>query len=164
MSQTIIEMPDQVPSPGRWRYPVLFGLQTLGAAIFVYNAVPHYRHVLADPAGHEAQAETLVWSLSAIVLIQLGYWIRFRAHTPLPEFTNALLGHSVQFIGRMGFVLATSVFGFVFITQKPGFHMPAFRYVVTLVVLFSVFCYQHELDDLGKALSRRENRQDRPKI
>ena len=57
----------------------------------------------------------------------------------------------------MGFVLATTIFGFVFITKKPEFHMPTFRYVVTLVVLFSLFCYQRELNDWGGALLRREN-------
>ena len=141
-----------------WRYPILFGLQTLGAAIFLWNAVPHYRHVLADPAGHEARPETLVWSLSAVALIQLGYWINYFVRPPLPRLRNALLGHIVQFLGRMGFVLATSVFGFVFITQKPGFHMPPFRYVVTIVVLFAVFCYQRELDALGKALSSKNTK------
>lgn len=162
MSQTTIDTPGQIPNPRRWRYPVLFGLQTLGAVIFVWNAVPHYRHVLADPAGHESRPETLVWSLSAVALIQFGYWIRYSVRPPLPRLRNALLGHGVQFLGRMGFVLATSVFGFVFITSKPGFHMPTSRYLVTIVALFAVFCYQRELDDLGGALSRREDRRATP--
>lgn len=145
-------------SGGRWLYPLLFAVQTLGAAIFIWNAVPHYRHVVADPASHEARPETLVWSLSAIALIQVGYWIRYRVRPPLPQFSIALLGHVVQFASRIGFVLATSIWGFVFITQKPEFHMPAFRYVVTIVALFSLYCYAQELTRLGRAFIKYDGK------
>jgi hypothetical protein len=102
-------------------------VQTIGVAIFVWNAVPHYREILADPSSLDPRPETLVWSLSAIALIQVGYWIRYRIRPPLPQFANVLFGHILLFPDRMGFVLAISIFGFVFITKKPGFQMPAFR-------------------------------------
>ena len=142
----------------RWLYLLLFGLQTIGVAIFIWNALPHYRHILADPASHEARPETLVWSLSAIALIQIGYWICYRVRPPQPRFSIALLGHVVQFASRMGFVLATSIFGFVFITQKPEFHMPAFRYVITIVALFSLYCYTQELTRLGGAFIKHDEK------
>jgi len=142
----------------RWLYPFLFGVQTIGAAIFVWNAVPHYREILTDPAGHKVDTWTLVWSLSAITFLQIGYWLRYRLQPPLPKFKNTLLGHVIQFASRMGFVFATSVFGFVFITQKPGFHMPAFRYVVTVVSLFALFCYTKELTRLGMAFMKRDEK------
>jgi hypothetical protein len=143
---------------GPWRYLAMLGVQTIGAVILFWNAVPLYREVLADPASHEAQPEALVWSLSSIALIQVGYWISNRVRPPLPQFTNALLGHVTLFMARMGFVLATSIFGFVFITQKPGFHIPAFRYVVTLVGLFSLYCYTRELERLGTTLLGQEKK------
>jgi hypothetical protein len=62
------------------------------------------------------------------------------------------------FLTRMSFVFATSVFGFLFITQKPGFHIPALRYVVTLLGLFALFCYVLELERLGRTLLGQEKR------
>ena len=52
----------------------------------------------------------------------------------------------------MSFVLATSVFGFVFIVRRPEFQIPASRYFAVIIGLFAVFCYMQELDRLGRAL------------
>lgn len=150
-----------IPEPKheeRWLYPLLFGVQTLGAAIVLWNAVPHYREILTDPSAHHAESWTLVWSLSASLLMQIGYWIQYRVRPQLPQFSIALIGHVLQFASRMGFVLATSIFGFVFITHKPEFHMPAFRYAVTVVALFSVYCYTQELTRFGKAFINNEKK------
>jgi hypothetical protein len=146
------------PPKPRWRYPALFGVQTIGAVILLWNAVPLYQQILADPAAHEAGTEHLVWALSSIVLMQVGYWISDRVRPPLPQFTNALVGHITLFLARMSFVFATSVFGFLFIMQKPGFHIPTFRYVVTLLGLFSLYCYTRELERLGSAFLSQEKK------
>jgi hypothetical protein len=143
---------------GRWRFTVLFGMQTIGAVILFWNAVPLYQQTLADPASHEAGTEHLTWALSSIALMQIGYWLSHRTRPPLPQFTNALLGHVLLFLTRMSFVFATSVFGFLFITQKPGFHIPAFRYIVTLLGLFALYCYVLELERLGRTLLGQEKR------
>lgn len=142
----------------RWQFPVLFGVQTVGAIVLFWNAVPLYQEILADPAAHEAQPEHLVWALSSIGLMQAGYWTSHRINSPPPQYTNALIGNVILFLARMSFVFATSVFGFVFITQKPGFHIPAFRYAVTLAGLFSLYCYVQELEHLGRALVGREKK------
>ena len=52
----------------------------------------------------------------------------------------------------MSFVLATAVFGFVFIVRRPEFQIPASRYFVVIIGLFALFCYTQELEQLGKAL------------
>jgi hypothetical protein len=92
------------------RYFFLFAIQTIGTAILFWYAVPLFRQVLLDPGGHVARPENLVWSLSAITLMQVGYWIRHRLRLPLPQlFRNALIGYIVLFVARMSFVLATSV-------------------------------------------------------
>ena len=78
------------------RYFFLFALQTIGAAILFWFAVPLFRQVLLDSAGHVARTENLVWSLSAITLMQAGYWIRHRLRLPLPQLLrNALVGYVV---------------------------------------------------------------------
>jgi hypothetical protein len=141
-----------ITADGRWLYAVLFGTQTIGAIVLFWNGVPHYRRVLADPSGHEAEVETLVWSLSSIGLMQVGYWLRFRLHPPLPELLNAVLGHVVLFLGRFAFVFASAVFSLVFLAPRPDFSMPIGRYALTLLGIFAVFCYTLELERLGRAL------------
>lgn len=147
----------------RWRFPALFGMQTIGAGILFWNAVPLYRQILADPASHEAQNEHMIWALSAIALMQVGYWISDSVRPPLPELTNSPLAHVTFFLARMSFVFPTSVFGFLFIAQKPGFHITAFQYSVVLMALFSLYCYTRELERLGVALLGRGKRTTSPR-
>jgi hypothetical protein len=147
----------------RWRFPALFGMQTIGAGVFFYNAIPLYQQILTDPASHEAQNEHMIWALSAIALMQVAYWISYRLHPPLPEFTNSLLAHVTFFLARMSFVFPTSVFGFLFIARKPEFHIAAVQYAVVLLALFSLYCYTRELESLGLALLGRGNRTTPPR-
>jgi len=134
------------------RYFLLFAMQTIGAVILFRYAVPLFRQVLLDPGSHVPRTQNLVWSLSAIALMQTGYWIRHRLRPPLPQLRNAFVGHIILFIARMSFVLATSIFGFVFIVRRPELFVPTSRYVVLIVGLFALFCYTQELDRLGRAL------------
>jgi hypothetical protein len=139
------------------RHYLLFGIQTAGATILLWTGVPLYRGILADAASHKAQLGTLVWSLSAIVLMQMGYWLGRRLPPLRPIFTNALLGLVISFLARMVFVVASSIFGLVFITRSPGLQIPTLRYLVILVGLFSLFCYMKELERLGAALVGQRN-------
>jgi hypothetical protein len=135
------------------RYFFLFAIQTLGAAILFWYAVPLFRQVLLDPGGHVARPENLVWSFSAITLMQASYWIRHRLRLSLPQLPrNALVGYIVLFVARMSFVLATSIFGFVFIVRRPELQIPTSRYFIVIIALFALFCYTQELEQLGRAL------------
>lgn len=136
----------------RCRYFALFGIQTVCAVSLYGTALRLYRQVLADPTSHESHPWTFAWSLSSIALMQVAYWVSHRVRPPLPRFSNALLGHAILFLARISFVLPTSVFGFVFVAQRPEFEIPIFGYVVILLGLFSVYCYMRELERLGRAL------------
>ena len=157
---------DSIPSPAapaqsagsRWLYPALLAVQTIGAVVLFWNGVPLYQQILADPASHEAKPETLAWVLSSIVLMQAGYWISNRFRPSLPQFINKLLGHLTLFLARMSFVFPTSIFGFLVFAQKPGFQIPAFRYVAVLMGLFALYCYTRELDRFGNALLGEEKK------
>lgn len=141
---------------GRWRNFALFGTQTIGAFLLYWIALHLYRQVLADPGSHEAHPWTLVWALSSIALMQVAYWVSHQVRPPLPQFTNALIGHAVLFLARLAFVLPTSVFGFVFVARRPEFEISAFEYLVILLGLFSLYCYVRDLERLGRAFIARE--------
>ena len=77
-------------------------------------------------------------SLSSIALMQGSYWVSYRVRPPLPQFQNALLGHAILFLARLGFVLPTSIFGFLFVAQRPEFEIPVYQYLIILLGLFSI--------------------------
>ena len=147
--------PTQNPSE-LWGFFALFGVQTVGAAVIYWNVLPLYRLAVADAKPLQVELEASIWPLTAIALIQSGYWISRRIQPPLPRVTNALLGLCILFLARMGFVLPTSIFGFVFIAQKHDFQIPAFRYGVILAGLFSLYCYLQDFERLGRSFLGRE--------
>jgi len=140
------------PSENGRLYLLLFGLQTIGALIILTNALPLYRYGVANPAAHEARIEVLIWVSAAVVLMQVGFWIRHRLQPPLPRFHNALVGYVILFAGRMSFLLPTAIFAFVFIVQRPEFHIPISRYLLIIAGLFASFCYTQEVERLAKSL------------
>ena len=123
-------------SAGDWRFFALLGCRNRRRSHHVLECGSPYRQAIAAPASLQVELDTSIWPLLAIALIQGGYWISRRTRPPLPQFTNALLGQFILFLARMGFVLPTSIFGVVFITQNPGFQIAAFRYGIILVGLF----------------------------
>ena len=143
---------------GASRYLSLLAMQTIGAAILFWYTVPLFRQILLDPGSHVVRPENLVWSLSAIALMQAGYWIRHRLRPSLPQLRNALFGYIVLFVARMSFVLATSIFGFVFIVRRPELEIPTSRYFILIIGLFALFCYTQELEQLGRALIGPDSR------
>ena len=134
-----------------------FGLETLGALILLWNGVPLFREVIADPASHEPRSETLIWAFASIALIQVGYWARHWIGVPMPRFSNAFVGEVLLFLSRLNFVFAASVFSFAFLTRRAGFYLPTFRSIVAILVMFSVQCYTRELEHWGSALAEPDN-------
>ena len=146
------------PAGSRWLQPSLFAMETIGAVIFYWKGLPLYRLLAADPTAYGTHDETRVWSLSAIALIQVGYWVRYRIGPAVPQRISTVLGHVVLFLSRMVFTLATAVFSFVFISRRLASEMPMLRYVMTLAALFSLFLYMQDLHRLGNALTRRQEK------
>ena len=58
-----------------------------------WYTVPLFRRALLDTGSHVPRPENLVWSSSAIMLMQAAYWIRHRLRPRLPQVRNALVGH-----------------------------------------------------------------------
>ena len=138
------------PVRGQPAYFALFGIQTIGAGSLYWTGLLLYRQVLADPASQEGHPWRFVWVLLSIGLMQIAYWVSYHFGPPLPQRNNALLGHAILFLARMGFVLPTSIFGFVFVAQRPEFEIPIFSYLVLLLGLFSLHCYVRELERISR--------------
>jgi hypothetical protein len=135
--------------PSFW---ILLGVQTLGATILYWYGIPLYRQVFAEPASHQVETTRLLWAVPSIALMQLGYWTSFRIRPPLPELVQPVLGHVVLFVAQFGFIFVGSVFTLVFFLPDQGFSIPFGRYIVTILGMFSLFCYTFELDRFGRRL------------
>ena len=133
-------------------YPLLLGVQTIGVVLLYAHIGPLFRQLVGDPTTYETRTETRIWSISAIALIQIGYWLRYRLRPAPPKFINAFVGHLIVFTGRLVFILATAGFSFVFILQKLASQLPLVGYGITLAVVFSLFCYMQELQRLGESM------------
>lgn len=141
---------------GPWIYPLLLAVQTVGAAIILWNGIPIYRQIVADASQHTPKPETLILAVVAVMLIQGAYWLRQRLELPLPQQGNSLLGHLVLFLARLSLIFATAMFSVVFFLQPEGLQISSSRVVALVAVLFSMFCYTLELERLGRALYRSE--------
>jgi hypothetical protein len=94
-----------------------------------------------------------VWSLSAFVLMQAAYWLRYRIVPELPRVPrNAPLGHAVLFVGHLVFDVAVIFFTFMFIAAPPEFQRPLLKYAITTAAIFALFCYSLDLERLGNVL------------
>ena len=140
------------PSESARLYLILFGIQTIGALIIIRGALPLYRALVADPAAYQVRIDRTIWALVAVALMQAGFWLRHRLQPPPPQFRNAMIGYMIWFLGRMSFVLAAAIFGFVFIVQRPELNLPVSRYLITLAGLFAYFCYVLEVESLARNL------------
>jgi hypothetical protein len=136
-------------SSATWIYLFLLAIQTVGAAIFYAKGLPLYRQVLTDPSILGNGELSWMWSVVATILMQGGYWIRYHTHMDPPQYFHVVFGHVVLFISRLSFVLATSIFSFLFISKKLEAQISAFRYALLFAGLFSLFCYMQELQNLG---------------
>jgi hypothetical protein len=65
---------------------------------------------------------------------------------------HAIAGHIISFVARLSFVAATSTFSFVFLNHFGKLNLPSHRMVLILALLFSLFCWNLELERLAKAL------------
>ena len=139
-------------APGGGRYMALFAAETVAAAILGSIVVPVYRAAVAAPGSYAPKAANIAWATAAMIVMQASYWIGRRLHPQLPNLHHAVLGHILLFAGRMSFVLATSIFAFVFVTGRLESRLALPGYAMTLVGLFCWFCYTQDLQRLGHAL------------
>jgi hypothetical protein len=136
-----------------WVYFSLVALQTAGAALLYWKTLPLFRQVVANPGAFVPREKTPTWAIVGVLLIQGAFWTRHHLRPLLPRFANAPLGHLVQFSARLVFTLATTVWSFAFFTQNMAPQMSVGRLLLTLIGMFSLFCYMQELYSLGTALN-----------
>jgi hypothetical protein len=132
-------------------YFLLLAIQTVGAAVIYLIGIPLYRRLMADPGAQGGKA-LLLWSVLAIVLMRVAYWLRYRLVSELPRVVPSRpLGQAVMFLGHLVFDVAVIFFTFMFIAYPPEFQRPLLNYAAAIAGIFALFCYSQELEQLGRA-------------
>ena len=133
------------------RYWSLFALQTLGAAALFGVGVPFYRQLLARSQERIAPAE-FAQAAACVLVLQVGYWSGLRAFPARALGGHPLAGHLLIFLGRLSFILASSLFSLIYLVRFDELDPPPGGLVLLPLVLFALFCYARELERLGNAL------------
>ncbi len=130
---------------------LLFIAESIGALMILWNGVPIHQRLLIGQTAQQADPRVFVLGAVAVILIQSAYWIRLRCFPP-PRFKRQLvLGHAIQFLGRLSFVFIGGMFSVVFFTRFEELEFSIWKALFLLAVLFSLFCYTLDLDRLAKA-------------
>lgn len=132
---------------------LLFTAESIGALIILWNGVPIHQRLLVGHTAQEAGSRVFVLGAVAVILIQSAYWIRLRCFPPLRFKRQLVLGHAIQFLGRLSFVFIGGMFSVVFFTRFEELEFSIWKAPLLMAVLFSLFCYTLDLDRIGKAFS-----------
>ncbi len=125
----------------------------MGALIILWNGVPIHQRLLMGSTAEQASPRVFVLGAVAIILIQSAYWIRLRCLPPFRFKRKLVLGHAIQFLGRLSFVFIAGMFSVVFYTRFEELEFSPWKALFLMAVLFSLFCYTLDLDRIGKAFS-----------
>ncbi len=132
---------------------LLLTAETMGALIILWNGVPIHQRLLMGSTANQAGPRVFVLGTVAVVLIQSAYWIRLRCLPQMRFKRQLVLGHTIQFLGRLSFVFIGGMFSVVLFTRFEELEFSPWKALLLMAVLFSLFCYTLDLDRLGKAFS-----------
>jgi len=138
---------------GPAKYFALVAVQAAGFGLVVVNGAPIYRQMAIDFSKHKPLPGIPWWGATAVVLMQGAYWLRVWLKPALPQSGNVVLGHVIAFVGRLSFILASSTFSLMFLVRFEELSLSLNRLLLLLGLLFSVFCFTQELEQLGRALN-----------
>jgi len=132
---------------------LLFTAESTGALMILWNGVPIHQRLLMGHATQPEGPSVFILSAVAVILIQSAYWIRLRCFPPLRFKRQLVLGHAIQFVGRLSFVFIGGMFSVVFFTRFEELEFSIWKALFLLAVLFSLFCYTLDFDRIAKAFS-----------
>ncbi|MFC5504912.1 hypothetical protein ACFPN9_06530 [Bosea massiliensis] len=146
-----------VRGPSARRYAILLAVQTLCAAVVLFNIHASFR-LLIENIGtpHLSTRLSIVQLLLAAALGQACYWYRLHRVALPPIRRNLPIGHLLAFASRIGFIFGSALFSVYFLRHAPVVDLSTadlvWRGTLLLAILFALYCYTLELERLGAAL------------
>ena len=137
---------------------ILFLGQTIGDATILSHLIPLLRELITSGPGEKTPPEINVLVVLAVIIIQVCYWLDQHWFATLRLRYIPVLGNVILFLARLNFVFAGATFSAVYLVRFKEVQMSPLGFVLLSAVLFSMFCYTVELERLGGALVKRNDR------
>ena len=145
-------------------YLLLLALQILGAITFIWQALPEFRQVAANP-GQQLPRDGISDLTSVVILcvMQVSFWCRV-LFIPIPfRQPQVVLNHVFLFLGRLSFIFGSALFGVAVFRHLPELDrnidilLTIERGVILCGCLFALFCASLEVERLGQAFEAPRN-------
>ena len=137
---------------------ILFLGQTIGDATILSQLIPLLRELITSGFGEKTPPEINVLAVLAVIIIQVCYWLDQHWFATLRLRYIPVLGNVILFLARLNFIFAGATFSAVYLVRFKEVQMSPLGFVLLSGVLFSMFCYTLELERLGGALVKRNDR------
>jgi hypothetical protein len=145
-------------------YSLLLAIQIFGALIFVWQALPDFRQVAANP-GEQLPNRAFgdLITVGALFVMQTSFWYR-QLYVPIPfRRSNLILKLVFLFLGRLSFIFGSALFSVVVFRHLPELSretdvfLTVKRGIILVACLFALFCTSLEVERLGQAFEETKS-------
>jgi hypothetical protein len=145
-------------------YFFLLALQVSGALVFVWQQLPEFRQVAANP-GKQLPYDTTsdLMMVGVFIVMQISFWYR-QLYVPIPfRRPNMILNHVFLFLGRISFIFGSALFAVVVFRHLPeldkriDIFLAVERGIILAGCLFALFCTSLEVERLAQAFEGHRN-------
>jgi hypothetical protein len=144
-------------------YLFVLGIQIFGAIVFVWQQLPEFRQVAANPGKQLPYDSSDPITVGVLAVMQIAFWYR-QLHVPIPfRRSNMILNHVFLFLGRLSFIFGSALFSVVVFRHLPELGretdilLAVKRGVILVGCLFALFCTSLEVERLGQAFESNRN-------
>lgn len=132
-------------------YVILFVSEIIGMFLILWDGLPIFHHLILLQQVTSEHDEILL--LIAAALIQFSYWKCLRYDPPFMLPRQQFVAHIFLFVSRLSFIFPSTVFSFVVYRSLDLLHLNLTRWLLMIVVLFSVFCFSRHLERIGNLMN-----------
>jgi hypothetical protein len=145
-------------------YLLVLAIQISGAILFVWQQLPEFRQIAANP-GEQLAPDTFadLMTVGVLFVMQISFWCRL-LYIPIPfRRPNMILNHFLLFLGRLSFIFGSALFAVVVFRHLPelgretDIFLAARRGMILVGCLFALFCASLEVERLGQAFERNRH-------
>ena len=140
----------------RTQYRIVMILESAGALILLLRAIPVFRIILLSPEKFVPHRWGLLLGAVSIILIQGPHW--YKSHNLLFPNTikSNLLNTFVGFVARIFIIIMSALFMIIFFSNLETLKITFLQIFVSLLILFSIYCYVKDLEELADSYKRKK--------
>ena len=141
------------------KYWIALTIESIGAIMILIKGIPLYKTLLLHYETYAPKSGGMYIAVLVILLIQVPHWYKQNKWSiPIVPKSN-ILSTLIAFIGRIFFIFAAAFFSVLFFIRYDGWEgVHPYKIILMLTVIFSIFCYCRDLEDLAEDFKVRKIR------